>query len=223
MPESSAPRPPVAASWLVDLFVPSNQTESIPGDLLEEFTEKAAHTGLSAARRWYIRQVAGTITHLIALQLRASPWTIIGAAAGGILMMSCGERAAYSAMAILLAQFPVYEYVKPGIVWLIHAAAVRMLWPLIIGWGVAAISKGREMAVAVILSGVLSIAVFPWLLHFVWLPPVYLDGLPSTLYFHATSLIRILLPPVCVLIGAAIRRRRACLGGGSPSIADGFQ
>ena len=65
---SQAPfvRPPHIALWLVDLFTPSEQAESIPGDLLEEFLELALKSGDAFARRWYWRQSVKTVAHLIA-------------------------------------------------------------------------------------------------------------------------------------------------------------
>jgi len=41
MTHASSVQPPRVAVWLLDLFTPSEQTESIPGDLLEEFSDVA--------------------------------------------------------------------------------------------------------------------------------------------------------------------------------------
>ncbi len=60
---SQAPfvQPPRIAVWFVDLFIPYEQAESIPGELLEEFSDLASKSGLVSARRWYWRQTAKTI------------------------------------------------------------------------------------------------------------------------------------------------------------------
>jgi hypothetical protein len=67
-------RPPRIALWLVDLFTPSEQAESIPGDLLEEFLELALKSGDAFARRWYWRQSVKTVAHLIATGFLVVPW-----------------------------------------------------------------------------------------------------------------------------------------------------
>ena len=67
-------RPPRMAVWLVDLFTPNKQSESIPGDLLEEFSELASKSGVASARRWYWRQSVKTVAHLIATGFLVAPW-----------------------------------------------------------------------------------------------------------------------------------------------------
>ena len=57
-------QPPRIAVWLVNLFTPAKETESIPGDLLEEFSQLASKSGVTVARSWYWRQTAKTIAHL---------------------------------------------------------------------------------------------------------------------------------------------------------------
>ena len=47
--QASFVRPPRMAVWLVDLFTPNKQSESIPGDLLEEFSELASKSGVASA------------------------------------------------------------------------------------------------------------------------------------------------------------------------------
>jgi hypothetical protein len=79
-------RPPRIALWLVDLFTPSEQAESIPGDLLEEFLELALKSGDAFARRWYWRQSVKTVAHLIATGFLVVPWLIAGTAVGGLLL-----------------------------------------------------------------------------------------------------------------------------------------
>jgi hypothetical protein len=59
--QPSPVRPPPLAAWLVDLFIPGKHAESIPGDLLEEFSEIASRSALTYARRWYWRQSIKTI------------------------------------------------------------------------------------------------------------------------------------------------------------------
>jgi hypothetical protein len=43
-------QPPRIAVWLVNLFTPAEQAESIPGDLLEEYSRLASKSGVAFAR-----------------------------------------------------------------------------------------------------------------------------------------------------------------------------
>jgi len=85
-------RPPRVAVWLVDLFTPNKQAESIPGDLLEEFSELASKSGDAFARRWYWRQSVKTVAHLIVTGFLVMPWltagTVVGSAFGGRCVMT---------------------------------------------------------------------------------------------------------------------------------------
>ena len=53
--------PPRVVSWFVDLFPPIEQTETIQGDLLEEFSGLVSTSGIDLARRWYWRQSVKTV------------------------------------------------------------------------------------------------------------------------------------------------------------------
>ena len=101
--------PPWVASWLVDLFTPIGQTETIQGDLLEEFSEVASKSGVASARRWYWRQSVKSVAHLIGTGFRAAPWT---AATGSL-------RFAASSIAIKLQH--LHDYLK--------VAAKTSYWP----------------------------------------------------------------------------------------------
>jgi hypothetical protein len=57
--------PPRVAVWLIELFTPYEQAESLPGDLLEEFSDVASKSDAAYARRWYWRQTEPTISHLV--------------------------------------------------------------------------------------------------------------------------------------------------------------
>jgi hypothetical protein len=51
MTKASLVQPPRLAVWLVNLFTPYEQAESIPGDLFEEFSAVAPKSGVASARR----------------------------------------------------------------------------------------------------------------------------------------------------------------------------
>lgn len=52
------PLPPAPARWLLRALAPRRVHDELAGDLLELFAIRAARDGVSAARRWYWRQVA---------------------------------------------------------------------------------------------------------------------------------------------------------------------
>jgi hypothetical protein len=71
MAQASCTRPPRIAVWLVDLFIPTEKAESIPGDMLEEFTTFVSRSGvglsangkLTPAGCW--RNIAISLTMLL--------------------------------------------------------------------------------------------------------------------------------------------------------------
>jgi hypothetical protein len=87
MSPSDFPRPPRVAIWLVNLFIPFAQDESIQGDLLEEFSHIASTSGIAAARRWYWRQSVKTGASLFGSGFRASPWSTTAAVVGGFFLL----------------------------------------------------------------------------------------------------------------------------------------
>src|SRR5258707_14720044 len=91
MRQTSFVRAPRIAAWLIELVTPHEQAESIPGDLLEEFSELASRSGLTSARRWYWRQSVKTIAHLAGAGFRVAPWSIVGTVLGGYLLLAFGE------------------------------------------------------------------------------------------------------------------------------------
>jgi hypothetical protein len=208
MRDSHAPPPPQLTSWLLDLFVPTGRADSIVGDLLEEFTQRAAHSGRGVARRWYRGQVLRSIVHLLVLQLRIAPGATIGAVLGGLALQHYSVRAVDFTVGLLLAHVSVYRYVGAKAFWLIYGVGVELiLCSLASGWLSAAISKGREMAVGVTLSLVRGTALVPWLIFVFWRRPPNIPWLHSHA-FYAQSMVFLLLPPIFLFVGAATCRKR---------------
>lgn len=94
--------PPRLAQWLLELFFPKRQVSPVLGDLREEFAEIASAKGTRDARRWYWRQTAKTIPHLLLAEFMAAPRERLGGLAAGLL-------------AITLAYMPLY--VVPAFHW----------------------------------------------------------------------------------------------------------
>jgi len=152
---SQAPfvRPPRIALWLVDLFTPSEQAESIPGDLLEEFSELASKSGDAFARRWYWRQSVKTVAHLIATGFLVVPWLIAGTVVGGLLLCWVSYWFTQKAVVAVLYRYQVYAHIDAYVFWLIYAVLIqRLIEPFIIGCIIAVAAKGREMVVTMTLG-----------------------------------------------------------------------
>jgi hypothetical protein len=213
--------PPRLISWLLDLFVPTDQADSIPGDLVEEFTAKAAQAGARAARRWYRRQAVSTIAHLLRQQYRASPWATIGAVLVGLVILPDSEKIVHLTAGVFLEHFRIYPYVPARIMWLIYGVGLEcIVCPLIAGWIAAAISKGREMAVALTLSALRGSAVIPWLIFVLWRHPLELERLLiQSDAFYTQSLLTLLLPPIWLFLGAVICKRRRIPERPAPAVS----
>jgi hypothetical protein len=147
--EAPHARPPRIALWLVDLFASGGHTESILGDLLEEFSDLAGRSGIATARRWFWRQSLKSIGHLAGAELRGSaPWSLAGAVLLGFLLCRFGLRIPESIIiAILRTQTPYSNRHYDFYVWMVTwgIPIVRFIDFTVIGCIVAAVAKGREI------------------------------------------------------------------------------
>jgi hypothetical protein len=172
---SQAPfvQPPRIAVWLVDLFIPNEQARSIPGELLEEFSDLASKSGLASARRWYWRQSVKTIVGLIRTGFREAPSLMVGTVLGGFLLLAFSTSNLQQAVVavILFRSHHVTPYYDSNgaathLFWLKNGVLVGcLLEALIIGCIVGVATKGREMAGTIALgfiSFVMAAALF-WL------------------------------------------------------------
>ena len=156
-------QPPRVANWLVELFTHDDHAESIPGDLLEEFSAVASRAGTAAARRWYWRQSGKTIAHLIVGGFRDAPWTIVGAAVAGFLLRWSGAQLPAELVVAFLRKYPVYpNYDHKNIrdlwmFWVPNAIFIGdLLQSMLIGAVIAIAAKGKEMLATITLVLVLS-------------------------------------------------------------------
>jgi hypothetical protein len=160
MTHASSVQPPRVAVWLLDLFTPYEQTESIPGDLLEEFSDVASKSGVAYARRWYWRQSVRTILHVVRSGFRVAPWSMAGAVVGGVLLVQLGH--AFSEGGIRawneflhhhvhrLSHFDLFLYNSGMYLW-------RLTVSMLIGCIIALVCKSREMLATIAVSLVCSI------------------------------------------------------------------
>ena len=201
--QDDAVQPPSLAVWLVTLFTPAQQTDSILGDLLEEFSELASKSGAALVRGWYWRQAVKTIAHLVVAGFRGAPWTTAAGVLGGLLLIRFGfmfygqameavlDRYVYGYLSELGNQQPSRNVAADYMFWINRGWLVgRVLIATLIGAIVGMAAKGREMTVTVTLGLVMSalgvvlslIAVArtgDYEFLFLWmLPTVFADSIP---------------------------------------------
>ena len=165
MTHASSVQPPRVAVWLLDLFTPYEQTESIPGDLLEEFSDVASKSGVAYARRWYWRQSVRTILHVVRSGFRVAPWSIAGAVVGGVLLVQVGHAFAEWAIRTGIEKFVnhhvlLFSTFRPALISLLVNIGMylcRLTVAMLIGCIIALACKSREMLATITVSLVCSI------------------------------------------------------------------
>ena len=198
-------QPPRLAIWLVNQFTPYEQAESIPGDLLEEFSDLKLKSGEDFARRWYWRQSLNAIAYLIGSAFRLAPWRIAGAVIAGRLLFLYGLMLPERAIVAVLRKYPIYPNYDHENVY-----ALWMIWvPLAIqiGWVIMAMSIGCLVAAAV--KGKEMVATMTLALTFVAPPLVRMILLRPQAPFSGPPFLRIgifSVFPVAIVVGGAIVR-----------------
>ena len=209
---ASVARPPRVAAWLVDLFVSDGQVESIPGDLLEEFSGLPSKSGVASARRWYWRQSVKTIAYLFATGFRAAPWSIVGAVIVGYLLLGFGLWIPEHGIVAVLhfsrhGVVPYYTWpqMQAHLLWLNSAIMIgQFIEALLVGCIVAMATRSRELVstlALVLFRG--SLGVVGCLMSLVrhWpLPVVLLPFLIFTLFAGSIAI---------VIGGVIVRMRRS--------------
>jgi hypothetical protein len=156
--QANSVQPSRTAVWLVTLFSPTTDGESIPGDLFEEFSHLASEKGIAHARRWYWRQTAKSIPHLFAAGFRTAPWTIIAVVTGAFLLRwfvsGLSRPAINGAIDDVLSRYLVYEDDPQAyIFWLTSSVlTVRLTVNALVGALVALVAKGQEMTATMTLG-----------------------------------------------------------------------
>jgi hypothetical protein len=157
MSRASSMQPPRIAVWLVGLFTPDREAESIPGDLLEEFSNLASNSGGPYARRWYWRQTVQTIAHLFGTGFRVAPWSTSAAVAGGYLL-GFVHRLPDKVLSAVTDRYLDYwsHHFKAYMFWASDGMWVaHLILSVFVGCMVALGAKGREMVATMTLAMVL--------------------------------------------------------------------
>jgi hypothetical protein len=187
------------AEWLLNLFAPLDEAESILGDLQEEFVQVRSNAGVKPARRWYRRQMRKTVAHLFLSGLRTSPltWATV---IGGLLLLRLTHSAPDWLLSELTDKYLAY--------WSRHFAAylwlLRVIWPaylaasLFTGCMVALFAKGREMVATSTLGLILCVMMV--------VASVYL-ATSTGHFFSFWSLATAFSDPVAIILGGIIVRQ----------------
>ena len=204
--QPSPARPPRLAAWLVDLFASREQTESILGDLSEEFSDLASRSGIANARSWYRLQSAKTIAHQAGAAFHvAPPWTAVALLLGFLLSWFSAGLPGQLIVALLRTQRPYSSRHYEAYVWLLAYGIpiVSITQSLLIGCVVALLARGREMVAAIALS-LLRAAPIAWLLFiFFGRTPLARPVIP----FLGTFLFSRALDLIGIVIGGVIVRK----------------
>ncbi|MFZ0958267.1 MAG: permease prefix domain 2-containing transporter [Candidatus Sulfotelmatobacter sp.] len=154
MPEENFVQPPRVAAWLVNLFTPAEESESIAGDLMEEFSHLASKWGVAFARRWYWRQTGKTIAHLFAAGFRTAPWSIAATVAAGFFLHRLLQRLPGAVLSKATDRYLMFWSAHfQAYLWLLDGMGMaHLLMSLLVGCAVAWAAKGREMLAAVTLA-----------------------------------------------------------------------
>ena len=140
-------QPPRFALWLLNLFAPTEQAESILGDLLEEYSQLASKSGVGSARRWYRRQAVKTIVHLVGSGFRIAPWSTTAGVVGWFLLFRFVRHLPENAIFAVLHKSRVYDhhfhtyvlFATDGI------TAGYLIAAMLVGCMVAFTNKGTEI------------------------------------------------------------------------------
>jgi hypothetical protein len=141
-------QPPPIAVWLLNQFTSVEETESILGDLLEEFSHLASKSGVAVARSWYWRQTVKTIVHLAGTGFRVAPWSTTAAILGGWLLLRVVSGLPDLVLSAMTDRYLAYwsTHFKMYMFWASDGMLMgHLIGSMVVGGMVALAAKGREM------------------------------------------------------------------------------
>lgn len=204
------PKPPRAAAWLVEFFVPPAIAEPAIGDLAEEFATRAGRAN-PQARRWYWRQAVLTIPHLMWTSVRLAPWSTAAFVLLALALAGAVDFAINTAVRLVLGNVNAYEYISAVAFWRAVFVARFVVVPLALGWSVAAVARDRQMVIPVAIAA-LQLAIFGWNLAFLAYRLALPPGRLFVVMLQAPALYDIAQMgttfPALVLAGGMLRRIR---------------
>ena len=205
-------QPPRVSIWLVNLFTPAEEAESILGDLLEEYSQLRSQSGVAFARSWYWRQTVKTIAHLVGAGYRVAPWSTAAAVVGGYLLGGFLHELLDKILSAVTDRYLAYwsTHFKAYMFWATDGMLIgNLIASMLVGCVVALAARGREMVAAMTLSflvGAMAVAG-----SLVMVAKTGHDWFLWTLPWHFARL------SAPILIGAAIVRTRRSAPSTRPS------
>jgi hypothetical protein len=151
-------QPPRIAVWLVNQFTPAEETESILGDLLEEFSQLASKSGVAVARGWYWRQSVKTIVHLAGNGFRVAPWSTTVAIVGGWLLHRFVSGLPDKVLSAVTDRYLAYwsTHFRAYMFWATDGMLTgHLIGSMLVGCIVALAARGRELVATTTLSLIL--------------------------------------------------------------------
>jgi hypothetical protein len=204
-------QPPPIAVWLLNQFTPAEETESILGDLLEEFSHLASKSGVGVARSWYWRQTVKTIVHLAVTGFRVAPWSTTAAILGGWLLLRVVSGLPDQVLSAVTNRYLAYwsTHLKIYMFWATDGMLIgHLIGSMLVGCLVAMAAKGREMVATTtlgLIQGALIGAALLWVAG---------HG-PMDIGWMLWSCAR----PFAIVVGGAVVRRRRSAATIPPSNA----
>ena len=148
-------QPPSIAVWLISLFAPGEEAESILGDLFEEFNLIASESGVRSARNWYWRQTIRTVPRLAGLGFSTASWMTAVAVAGGFLLRKLVAPLVGSVTFAVIERYPVFFEHHFGAHLFFASTGLdieHLITFVLIGFVVALVARQREMVATSVLA-----------------------------------------------------------------------
>jgi hypothetical protein len=171
------------ATWLLLRLVPKDLRESLMGDLTEEFVWRTGTASLSAARRWYFKQICTSVPHLLWLMLARATWL---ATLGVALLAYVG---------VGLVQVVIYWTIPSSAAPVHSPVGLVIVFPIVLIIGYVAEQFRRRAAV--VLSGMMLLAI-------TMMSVLTTESAP--LWYRLAYFV---VGPAAALIGGALRRSSA--------------
>lgn len=156
--QSDFVQPPRIASFLLNLFTPADDEESIMGDLREELAHFSTTSGVAFASRWYWRQTVKTIGHLVGAGFRGAPWSTTAAIVGGIFLLHFVGGLPDEVLSAVTDRYLTYwsNHFKAYMFWATDGMLIaHLILSMLVGCMVAVVARGREMVATMALSLIL--------------------------------------------------------------------
>jgi hypothetical protein len=143
------------AVWLLNLFGVAEESESILGDLLEEFSLLASKSGVAFARRWYWQQTIKPVPQIAGIGIHNAPWVAGAAIVGGFTLRKLVAPLVEPAIFAVLDRYQVFFEHHLGTYTFFASTGIdigHIITFLFIGFVVALVARRNEMVATITLA-----------------------------------------------------------------------